>query len=207
MTAIAAIKTNDGVLVGTDSAVTRPDKDLLLVSSVSKVFELEDLVVGVSGSIAIGQYLSRTFRVPGRPPNTSLARYMVAHFGPAVEKALRQEGLKGHCSILIATPENGLFISEDGAAVVEPQDPFAAIGTGANFALGALRATRGDPRGRLLRALDAAAHFDPYVRPPFTILKAERKPWLDRIFSAAEDFHPLVDKAAAWAPDPNDRGE
>jgi len=132
---------------------------------------------------------------------------MVAHFGPALQKAIKREALQGDYSALIATPENGLFISESGFAVIEPMDPYAAIGSGAKFALGALRATRGDPRSRLLRALEAAAHFSPYVHPPFTILKAESKPWMERIFGASNtETEQIVDKEGAWASDIDDHG-
>jgi hypothetical protein len=58
--------------------------------------------------------------------------------------------------------------------VAEASDGYAAVGRGAQVALGALYATTRlrDPRRRILVALEAAEHFSSHVRRPFVIVEA-----------------------------------
>jgi ATP-dependent protease HslVU (ClpYQ) peptidase subunit len=65
-----------------------------------------------------------------------------------------------------------LFIVESDYQVVEPVAPFAAIGSGAPYALGSLATSRGAPAARVKQALTVAERFCAAVRAPFPVLVA-----------------------------------
>jgi ATP-dependent protease HslVU (ClpYQ) peptidase subunit len=58
------------------------------------------------------------------------------------------------------------------AEFVEPSAPFAAIGSGAPYALGSLATSKGEPTTRVRQALAAAERFCIGVRGPFRVLAA-----------------------------------
>ncbi len=65
-----------------------------------------------------------------------------------------------------------LFVVESDYQVVEPTAPFAAIGSGAAYALGSMATSRGRPVARITQALKVAERFSGAVRGPFTVLSA-----------------------------------
>jgi hypothetical protein len=55
----------------------------------------------------------------------------------------------------------------------------------------------------LLRALKAAAHFNAYVRPPFTILELPEAGLVEEVWGSMEE---LPDRSALFCADPDDHG-
>jgi len=109
-----------------------------------------------------------------------LHRFMVKKFIPALRDCLsvggwqakkdeREQGGQFIVGIL-----GELFSIEDDYQVHKPARPYHAVGSGANVALGALyasRASKQNPRRRILTALEAAEAFNTSVRGPFKILE------------------------------------
>ena len=65
-----------------------------------------------------------------------------------------------------------IFIVESDYQVIEPAARFAAVGSGAPYALGSLATSKGSPVARVRQALAVAERFCAGVRAPFHVLIA-----------------------------------
>jgi hypothetical protein len=102
---------------------------------------------------------------------------MTTSFVSAVKKCFRDAGVmgsdqggqdRGH-SFLVGY-QGQLFRIEDNFQVVVTQGTFVALGSGENYALGAMFATPGvAPEERIYLALRAAASYNLTIREPFTL--------------------------------------
>lgn len=69
-----------------------------------------------------------------------------------------------------------LYAIQNDFQVGIPAIEYDAVGCGANFALGALHATKNKrPEDRVMMALEAAATFSAGVAPPFKVIKLAKK--------------------------------
>lgn len=183
MTCIVALRHDDKVYVGGDSAAVsgwdvseRAD---------SKVFWNKEFLIGFAGSYRFGQIMQYHFSPPSDDGMASYTlkhypmKYMCVYFIPALRACLKENGFlkseneqegtgNGYCIVAHGT---GMFRIDSDFQVAVPADPFMAIGSGNDLALGALYATsrKRDPRKRLLLALEASAKFNIGVRGPFVI--------------------------------------
>ena len=69
-----------------------------------------------------------------------------------------------------------LFQIQTDMSIVEPDPPLWAVGSGYEFALGAMHYARTlgrKPTTTLTAGLEAAAAYNPYVMPPFHIREAK----------------------------------
>jgi ATP-dependent protease HslVU (ClpYQ) peptidase subunit len=183
MTCIVGIATPQGVFIGGDSAGTR-DAGEVLIRKDAKVFKRQGWVFGYSGSYRLGQILQYemagcAFFQSSEDTHASL----VLSFVPELQKTLAdlhlEPGAKKPWTIMCGVDVDGprLFVIHHDFSVAEYQDGYTAIGSGAPFALGAMRyAEQHGASGseRMLRgALDAATYFSPHVRYPFVIESIE----------------------------------
>ena len=198
MTVVAALRTTDSVLMGADSALSTNNNTCQRLLAHPKVFQVGGYVFGVSGNPLFAQMLQFGFAPPQRPDEMPWLEFMMVNFLPAVERRCVQ--LK-NSQILIGTEAREIFrLGEDGC-VVQVKDDYTAIGSGADFALGSFHSTAGlEPRQRLMKALEAAAYLDPYVRPPFTVLELAGDDLIKTLLT--EEF----DRETLLAGDPDDHG-
>lgn len=108
--------------------------------------------------------LSNTFAHKGR----QFIRYPkgIAVFLPNIYKS--EESM--HSSFLVGY-DGQLFEIGCDFSVLHVSEPYLATGSGWAFASGALHSMASlPPKERITKALEAAAHYNCYVRPPFTIL-------------------------------------
>jgi len=167
MTCIAAIRTTDSILMGGDSAFSAGS--VSKVGASPKVFILDDYVLGVSGPARVLQALRYKFKPPRKPKGANWPEFMATVFIGAIEKQL--DIFNKDFAALVGTNGGGIFHLDNGFGISQFQDGFDACGCGSSFALGVLHSSDGKPRDRLQAALEAAAHFDQRVLPPFTILE------------------------------------
>jgi ATP-dependent protease HslVU (ClpYQ) peptidase subunit len=202
MTVIAAIRTPTSILMGGDSA-RRTDGSIALVAA-PKVFRNGDYLFGVSGSPRLAEILKYEFRPPRKTVAASWDEFLARSFVPKLKAALGAElGLVDKSNILVGTKGGGIFEVTGNWFANQSREQYAAIGSGGDWALGSLHSTRGSPRGRLLRALKAAAHFNAYVRPPFTILELPEAGLVEEVWGSTEE---LPDRSALFSVDPDDHG-
>lgn len=177
MTCIVALTHKGTIWMGGDSALT-DDTFGQFTRVEPKVFLNGNMIIGYAGSARLGNVLRYSFTPPvlTKGDKGDLMKYMVTKFVDSLREITRAKGLmhkeeieeiSGH--ILVGMGSRVFAIYEDWQ-VAEPREPFLAIGSGTDLALGSLFSTRrADPKSRILMALKAAAQYNAAVRAPFVI--------------------------------------
>ena len=175
MTCIVGLVENDGrVVMGGDSAGCSGWE--LTVRADTKVFENGPFLFGFTNSFRMGQLLRYAFHPPDRSDDVAPYRFMVTTFVDAVRACLsmggfaRKENEAESGGTFLVGYQGALYCIQSDYQVAQAADEFAAVGCGAQIALGALYANRGKPtEERVLEALRAAERFSNGVRAPFAI--------------------------------------
>lgn len=176
MTCIVGLVHEGSVYMGADSAgVSGYD---LSIRADEKVFVNDNFLMGFTSSFRMGQLLRYSFVPPLHHPDEDLNKYFVVNFINAVRKCFKDGGYvrikddeETGGQFLIGY-EGQLFNVDSDFQVGRPLDPYDAVGSGANIALGVLYATEDSgltPEQRIELALTAAEHHNAGVRAPFHI--------------------------------------
>jgi len=185
MTCVVGLEDHGIIYVGADSAGIDSHSLSIVGRADEKVFVTDDgdFIMGFAGSFRIGQLLRYALVTPDQPGRMDDMAYMVTDFIDAVRAMQHDKGarekkdeLEQHEASFIVGYRGHLYVIESDYQVGRPIDNYAAIGCGADMALGAMYATKKlkmKPEERLMLALQAAAEFSAGVRPPFHILKLE----------------------------------
>jgi ATP-dependent protease HslVU (ClpYQ) peptidase subunit len=176
MTCIVGLVDRGGVYIGGDSAGVA-GLDITLMAQ-PKVFHNGPFLIGYTSSFRMGQLLQFALDPPVRTVSQDVYAYMVTTFVDAVRDCLKGGGYarknneeEAGGTFLVAY-EGRLFTIEDDYQVHETVGGYAAVGCGADFALGSMHVTGYmNPEGRIRMALETSAHFSAGVRAPFTVLK------------------------------------
>jgi hypothetical protein len=168
------------VIVGGDSAGV--EGYYIETRSDPKVFRNGPYAIGYTSSFRMGQLLQHRFDPP-EPPRTArmLHGFMVREFAEAARTVVKAGGYakvennkeEGGTFIVAVGPR--VFVVYDDFQVAEPADPFAAVGCGDRFALGALRALPNSQpaRTRCMTALKIAERSSCGVRRPFRFVTTD----------------------------------
>lgn len=179
MTCIAGLVHDGEVYIGGDSAgVGYYD---LTVRDDEKVFCTGPFVIGFTSSFRMGQLLRYSLSVSEQPVSMKDDyQFMVTWFIDGVRTCLKNGGYaKKEYEVeqggtFLVGYRGKLYSVEGDYQVGKHADGFAAVGCGAQVALGALYACKlTDPRKRLQTALKAAERFSGGVRGPFVIVKGK----------------------------------
>lgn len=185
MTAIAAVRSRAGVVMGGDSAGVGGYS--LTLRRDEKVFRVGEMLIGYTSSFRMAQLIR--FGLPDclqvgelQPPADSADafEFMVTDFVPRVRWLFKQggymkkEGDREEAGTFLAAWGNQLFQVDSDLQVGDPLDDFAACGCGQDIVLGSLFSTKavGAPSDewRVTKSLEAAERFSAGVRGPFTVL-------------------------------------
>ena len=174
MTCIAAVSEGERVWIGGDSAGAKDWS--IAIRADEKVFCNGPFIMGFTSSFRMGQLLRYAFTPPDLPSNDDMDRYMVTVFVDAVRQCLKTGGLaqvKDQVEaggIFIVGVRGSLYVIESDYQVGKYADGYAAVGCGADIALGSLFTSRGQPPdSRIRKALEAAEAHSSGVRGPFVI--------------------------------------
>lgn len=194
MTCIVGIEAQDGsVWIGGDSAVTDNNGGRSVLTT-PKVFQSGEMVVGICGSMRLGQILQYLVPNASRPHDLSNDMvYLVGGYISMVQQVLKEVGY-------ISTPHGVDFIG-DGEwllgyrgrlyqvnvdfQVLHSMRPYVAIGMGADLALGALyqfgkrKKVSIHPQEAIESALEAAVEHNSTCAPPWKILQLSNKMIVD----------------------------
>jgi ATP-dependent protease HslVU (ClpYQ) peptidase subunit len=177
MTCIVGLVSGSTVYVGADSASVMGWTSR--VTRLPKVFQKGPFLIGYTSSFRMGQLLQHSLSVPpqgkGRADRDDM-KYMVTVFAEHVRTLLKDKGV----AKVESNAESGgqflvgyrghLYSVMSDFQVNEMADGYDAVGAGAEYALGALRALRGvAPTTRVRRALEVSAHFNMAVSAPFFV--------------------------------------
>lgn len=174
MTCIVGIEKKGTVWLGGDSAGTARNMHQR-VRADKKVFIKGEFIMGFCGSFRMGQLLQCSLVIPERQSAGDDYSWLVTEFTAAVKKCLAAEGGEGEEKL---TPnflfgyKGKLYGMMGDYQVSKPEFGFDAMGSGADIAIGAMHASKGkwNPKKRILQALEASAHNNAAVRPPFHVL-------------------------------------
>lgn len=182
MTCIVGVKHEDTMYVGADSAGS-DDDGAIRTRADEKVFVSDDeqMIIGFAGSFRVGQLVRYALAIPEQSIRKDDMSYMVTDFVDAIRSTLKDKGAltviddtsEQHDSELIVGYHGDLYIIDSDYQISKHVEEYAAVGSGAQVALGALYATKNNkdvlPQDRLLIALSAAAEYTSTVRGPFII--------------------------------------
>lgn len=173
MTCIIAIEHDNKVYMGADSS-SNSNWDQQ-VTSLSKVFITGNFIIGYTSSFRMGQLLEYNLDVPEQKKEEDL-RYLVTQFVPAVRECLK---LGGFTRIEWNQESGGSFIvGYKGKAYKVFSDfqinrmaaGYAAVGTGEQYALGALATMKiANPEASIKKALEVAGQFCSAVCGPYHV--------------------------------------
>ena len=185
MTVIVAVVSDDGeIIFGADSAAT-DDSGTLALRADGKLFTKSGYTIGFCGSYRVGQLVKHEMHLPS--PSYCMTydeaeRFMVREFVPRLRKLLSKNGcmntsgvnkIEDSSSLLVGF-DGYLFVIADDFQVEVTHDDYAAIGSGAQIALGSLHADK--TAGHLSaydavqNALAASERYCAHVRSPFYIV-------------------------------------
>lgn len=175
MTCIVGIVERKTVYIGGDSASVAGWTSR--ITRLPKVFKKGPFLIGYTTSFRMGQLLEHSLQVPAQAQtDRDDMRYMVTVFVEHVRTLLKDRGM----AKIEANAESGgqflvgyrsrLYSVQSDFQVNEMADGFDAVGSGAEYALGAISALRGvSPIPRLKRALEISARFNMGVCGPFFV--------------------------------------
>jgi ATP-dependent protease HslVU (ClpYQ) peptidase subunit len=174
MTCIVGLVQKKNVYIGGDSASVAGWTSR--VTRLPKVFRRGPFLIGYTTSFRMGQLLQHALVVPTQGDEKDDMRFMVTKFVECVRLLLKERG----AAKAEANTESGgqflvgyrgrMYSVQQDFQVNEMNDGFDAVGSGAEYALGALAATRGKaPVARLKSALEVSAHFNMAVSAPFYV--------------------------------------
>lgn len=174
MTCIVGLKTKDRVYIGGDSASvsgwTRRE------TAHPKVFRKGPFLIGYTTSFRMGQLLEHQLQIPKQGASQADMTYMVNVFVESVRALLKERGF----AKVEANSESGgqflvgyrghLYGIESDFQVGELTDGYDSVGSGSDYALGAMAALPSlAPPRRIRRALEIASHFSMSVCGPYHV--------------------------------------
>jgi ATP-dependent protease HslVU (ClpYQ) peptidase subunit len=173
MTCIVGLVEKGTVHIGGDSASVSGWTSR--VTRLPKVFRRGPFLIGYTTSFRMGQLLQHSLVVPLQK-DTDDMRFMVTSFVECVRQLLKEKGV----AKIESNAESGgqflvgyrkrLYSVQSDFQVNEMADGFDAVGSGCEYALGSLAATKGmKPVLRLKQALAVSAHFNMAVSPPYFV--------------------------------------
>ncbi len=139
-----------------------------------KVFTRGDIAFGVAGCFRFMQLLHHVLPIPDRDPRCTDMEYLAGPLAFSIGRCLSDNGAlrkkdevaESEGQALIGY-RGHLYLMLNSLAIIEQHDGIAAIGSGGDYALGALAVLGGSPAARLTKALSAAAVLCPGVLAPF----------------------------------------
>lgn len=170
------------VVVGADSCGGRSDGDWTVHTLRNqKVFRNGPFVIGYTSSFRMGQLLQHSFKAPVPPKRGDLLGFMVRDFVEAARAVLKQGGYTRiennaeEAGEFVCAIGRRIFVIESNLQIIESTEPFAAVGCGSSFALGALRALpqTTPAKSRCLAALKVGERSSGGVVRPFHFVSTE----------------------------------
>lgn len=178
MTCVVGLIQDGKVHMACDSAASDGDSGIIMPRKDPKMFYVNEYLIGFSNSFRMGQILQHDF-VPPKPTKRNLEKVMAIDFPAAIHEALDKNKFamtntiddskdSDICELMIGV-HGRLFTMDTDFSIGEYHDPYFAIGSGYQFALGSLFTTQHikTPKARLTRALEAATKFTMSVEPPY----------------------------------------
>lgn len=194
MTTIVGIQGDGFALICTDSQVTDFVDDgyatqlVTLKENAGKVAFNGKYLLGAAGDVRAINLLHHAFQPPAPPPRTrgrKLDQFITTKFIPTLRECFETQGyaapdndekqhIAEHGSSIIVSVNGTIYTIEGDYSWYSDLNGVYALGTGAQYAMGALHALQtkaklslGTAKKHAMKALAAAAKFDPYTGAPY----------------------------------------
>ena len=178
MTCIVGLEVKNGVMMGCDSVSVSVEYHTIEKTRLKKVFIVQDkFLIGYTTSFRMGQILQYDLSIPKQAKKQSGLEYLSTTFIDAVRDCLKKGGFKTVSNevetggTFLVGYKNRLYTVQDDFSVISNTDGYAAVGSGASYALGKLWGNDHKPKKRIIEALKAAAHFNITVCNPYYVLR------------------------------------
>lgn len=174
MTCIAGVEQRGKVWIGGDSAGVEGWS--LTVRADEKVFRKGPFVCGFTTSFRMGDLLRYAFSPPEQSIKQGDREYLCTTWVDALRECFAAGGFKKtehgveEGGDFLLGYAGSLYRVTDDYQVGRPANGYDAVGCGMDIARGALHATKGEPRRRVLAALHAAQEHSAGVRGPFKVV-------------------------------------
>ena len=176
MTCIVGLVSGRDVWLGGDRAATGGNLGRTIIKH-PKIFVKNGVGFGVCGLPKVIDALQHAVDLPTQEDDGPAKTFLVGQLVPALRDGLKKmdctEDNNGqanfHGAILIAY-RGELHELEGNFQLVESAKGFASVGSGSEPALGSLRSSNGNPKKRLIKALEVSAENNAGVAPPFDVL-------------------------------------
>lgn len=178
MTCVVGMADKGKVYIGTDSLGICGSE--VQIRADKKPFKNGPFIFGCAGSFRVLQLLQYVFVTPKHPDRMGLMSYMVGPFTKALRECFNFNGVDPNQvfagpSAFLTGYQGRLFVVYTDYQIGETHNGFAAVGSGALPALGALEILHKQKMStpvKLKRALEAASKYVATVRGPFHVQSA-----------------------------------
>lgn len=198
MTTIIGIQGDGFCIAAADSQISDIEGDSGLITQIVSLKESNSklgtngrYILGAAGDLRAINILHHAFNPPNPPPTLKgrkLDQFITAKFIPSLRECFELHGyarpdgedkshIAEHASTILVAINGALYVIDGDYSWISDSTALFAIGTGAQYALGAMFTQY--PKGKMgLQTakriagigLAAAAKFDPYTGPPFNTL-------------------------------------
>ena len=170
MTVIAAYNDGNAIYMASDSLASDPNDSIVVVDP--KVFTFNGFTFGYAGSFRFGQILNHTFLPPPHNPALDDSTYMFSVFLEALRDTLDSYGLLlnangvegiGEAGSALVAYRNNIYYVEPDLSILKVASPYASIGSGCAYAIGAMYALEGTlpPEEIVTKAVEVAIKHVP----------------------------------------------
>lgn len=176
MTTIVALKHPKGITFAADTQVTGESGDIYRSVKITKSGPYMISGAGDSAPMDLAQYLWKP-PIPTAKDKEHLLNFMVSKVIPSLKKMFKEqeyeynsapEAKQDGFSLMIGLCGE-IFLVEKEFDVSMPTSPATGVGTGSQYAIGALRGG-----ATIKKAMEIAAENDAYTSAPFTIIEQEK---------------------------------
>lgn len=171
MTCVVGLITDTGLIFGADSLVTTESGSKLTLLD-KKVFIKNNILFGFCGDLRFGQLVKHRFTPPSPGRNKDIESYIHTKLLPDLQRFFVDLGHNkiepGSFDLMIGIHKS-IFTIADDFSVMESATRYQAIGSGADYALGVMYASKNisSHQQRITLALEAASSFCQTVAKPF----------------------------------------
>lgn len=194
MTTIVAYQGDNYSVIAHDSRISDTDPNgfvaqvMTLKPGAGKVVKNGKYLLGAAGDLRAINILHHVFTPVSPPANATgikLDKFMTTKFIPELRACFESQGyaspereasdhMAEQGSLLIVSIHATIYIIDGSYSWMSDSGGLYALGTGAPYALGALKAmfpkknvTASQAKALALKALGVAAHYDPHTSTPF----------------------------------------
>jgi ATP-dependent protease HslVU (ClpYQ) peptidase subunit len=171
MTVIAAIRVpNKGVLVGCDSMISMGDERLQTKRPKWIILFKGQLLIAGAGHERILQAIEHMGVFEPHPAGMTSEKFLMIHVLESIRVAISRAGMKLGAEEFLFAYRGEIWRTDAALALVCSARPYAAVGAGAAWAEGTIRALlrrKEPPRKILLEAMETAAEHCESVAGPF----------------------------------------